>query len=453
MYKTIVIGGGPGGYVAAIRLAKLGFKVALIEKKELGGTCTNVGCIPTKALLTAAHLYNDILLKSKKFGIQVNTVSYDFNGIFKHMKKSVTLSRKGVEYLLKKNGIVLYRDKGIILDKKHVKLEKSGETINGENLILAQGSRPFIFPPFDSVEGLWTSNDVFNMKTLPDSILIIGGGVIGVEFSTFFSLLGKKVYLVELFEHILPNEDKDAAEIVKKSLTKNGTSVYEKSKVKSVEFSSGKFRSYIEKENGEEVAVETEKVILAVGRKANISDDIKELGIKISKKGIEVNRKMETSLSGIYAVGDITGEYMLAHVAMKEGIIAAENIAGKQNEMNYTAVPSIIFSNPEIASSGIKNDSEENLKSFIFPLSANARANTLGEREGFVKIIKDKNNDKIKGMTIVSPSATELITQGSIGIQSEMDVEKLSECIFPHPTLSEAIGETLEGLEDKSIHI
>jgi dihydrolipoamide dehydrogenase len=454
MYKAIIIGGGPGGYVTAIRLSKLGFKVAVIEKENLGGTCTNLGCIPTKALLTAAHFYDESLSKIKKFGINIENVSYDFSSILKHMEKSIKLSRKGVEFLLKKNNVDLYRDKGIIIDKNHVKLENDSKILEGENLILAQGSSPLIFPPFDQVEGLWTSDNVFKMDEPPQSILIIGGGVIGTEFSTFFSYLKKKVYLVELFEHILPAEDPDAASVVKKSLTKNGVSIYEKSKVTSIKNKNGGFVSTIETNDGK-IEIESDKVILAVGRKANITQDIIDLGVERNKKGIVVNKQMKTNIDNVYAIGDITGEYMLAHVAMKEGIVAAENIAGIESKISYIAVPSIIFSHPEIASTGVKENScdKEKVKIFKFPISANARASTLGERDGFVKAIKDKENDKLIGFTIVSPTATEMISQAVIAIELGLNMESVSKCIFPHPTLSESIMETFEGIEDKSIHI
>ncbi len=455
MYKAIVIGGGPGGYVSAIRIAKAGYKVALIEEKYLGGTCTNVGCIPTKALLTVAHLYNDVINKGKKFGIKVEKVEYDTTSMLKHMKKSITLSRKGIEYLLKKNNVDYYNDKGEILDPKHVKLEKNGNVFEGENLVLAHGSKPILFSPFDSIEGIWTSDNVFSMNEIPKSILIIGGGVIGVELSNFFSMLGKKVYLVELFDHILPSEDKDAAEIVKKSLIKNKVEILEKSKVINVKKIENGFKSTVEigTENKE---IESERVILSVGRKANICKDILEIGVATDKKGIIVDKRMRTNLDNVYAVGDITGRSMLAHVAMKEGIVAAENIISVDSEMDYTAVPSIIFSNPEVASSGLKEKDIKEMEKyniFKFPLAANARANTMGERDGFVKIIKEKDSEKISGISIVSPIATELITQGSIGITLGLKVESMTKCIFPHPTLSEAILEALEGTENKSIHI
>ncbi|MFO7881115.1 MAG: FAD-dependent oxidoreductase, partial [Kosmotogaceae bacterium] len=227
MYDVVVIGGGPGGYAAAIRLSKLGKKVALIEKNELGGTCTNVGCIPTKALLSASHLYSEINDKAKRFGITVEEFSYDVGKIMKHSKKATTLSRKGLEHLLNKNNVEIIKGTAEIIDKGKIRIKESGSFIEGENLILAQGSDPANFPPFEDVEGIMTSDDVFNMKKFPESILIIGGGYIGVEFATFFSSFGVKVHLVEILDQILSTEDEDVAEDIKKALKRKSVKVLE----------------------------------------------------------------------------------------------------------------------------------------------------------------------------------------------------------------------------------
>ncbi|BBE31461.1 dihydrolipoyl dehydrogenase [Tepiditoga spiralis] len=455
MFDAIVIGGGPGGYVSAIRLSQLGKKVAIIEKKAFGGTCTNVGCIPTKAMLTSAHLYSEIIEKSKKFGIEVENVNYNFKNIMKHMEKIVTSSKKGVEFLMKKNKITVYNGTAEILNKNTVKIKETNENLETKNLILAHGSVPVMFPPFDKVEGLWTSDDVFSLEKLPESILIIGGGVIGIEFSTFFSTLGKKVYVIELADHILPTEDLDVANEVKKVIKKNGVSIYEKHKVLGVEKNE---TSYITKilnsETNEEISIETEKVLMAVGRKPNITDDIKNLGVNI-ERGVISNDEMKTNIENVYAVGDIKGKIMLAHVAMFEGIVAAHNIAGEKKLMDYSAVPSIIFSNPEVASTGLREKDLDKEKVIVskFPLSANPRARTLEERYGFVKIIADKETKKILGMSVVSPNATDMIMEGVISVRNNMNIENLVDSIHPHPTLTESFLGALEGLEGMAIHL
>lgn len=451
MYNTVVIGGGPGGYVAAIRLAQLGKKVAVIEKDNVGGTCTNWGCIPTKAMLTAAHLYTDIIEKSKKMGIKVENVDYDIAGIMKHMKKSITMSKKGIEFLFKKNKIELFKEEAIIIDKNHI---KAGEnTLETENIILAHGSEPIMFPPFNKIEGIWTSNDVFKMEKTPESILIIGGGVIGLEFSNFFASLGKKVYLVELFDHILPHEDEDVAKEIKKTLKKKGVVVLEKHKVSDVKITENGYISNLE--NDDKIKeIETEKVLLAVGRKPVIPEDVKKLGIEVDK-GVKTDLKMRTNIENIYAIGDIRAQIMLAHVASFEGITAAHNIAGEEKEMDYSAVPSIIFSTPEVASTGIKEKDINPEKVIIskFPVSANGRARTMEEKDGFAKVIAEKDTGKVIGFSIVSPNATDMIMEGVLAIKHGLTVEQLANSIHPHPTLTETILGAIEGAEGMAIHI
>ncbi|SDC31590.1 dihydrolipoyl dehydrogenase [Geotoga petraea] len=451
MYNTVVIGGGPGGYVAAIRLAQLGKKVAVIEKDNVGGTCTNWGCIPTKAMLTASHLYTDIISKSKKMGIKVDNVDYDLAGIMKHMKKSVTMSRKGIEFLFNKNKIDLFKETAEIVDKNHVKAgEKTFET---KNIILAHGSEPVMFSPFNKIDGIWTSNEVFQMQEAPESILIIGGGVIGLEFSNFFASLGKKVYLVELFDHILPYEDEDVASEIKKVLKKKGVEILEKHKVADVVKNENGYISKIE--NDDKIKeIETEKILLAVGRKPVIPEDVKNLGVEI-EKGVKTDSKMRTNIDNVYAVGDIRSQIMLAHVASFEGITAAHNIAGQEKEMDYSAVPSIIFSTPEIASTGVKEKDVDPDKVIIskFPVSANGRAKTMEERDGFAKVIADKESRKVIGFSIVSPSATDMIMEGVLAVKYGLTIEQLADSIHPHPTLTETLLGAIEGAEGMAIHI
>ncbi|MDN5343392.1 MULTISPECIES: dihydrolipoyl dehydrogenase [Oceanotoga] len=455
MFDVAVIGGGPGGYVAAIRSAQLGKKVAIIEKENFGGTCTNWGCIPTKAMLAASHLYDEINNKSKKFGLNIDNVDYDVKGIMKHMNKSITMSRKGVEFLMKKNNIEVLKGTAIVKDKNHIMIKETEEVVESSNIILAHGSVPVMFPPFSEVEGIWTSNDVFMMDELPESILIMGGGVIGVEFSTFFATLGKKVILVELFDHILPYEDVDVANEVKKSLKKKGVKILEKHKVLGVEKNDDSFiTKVLDVEKNEEISFESSKVLMAVGRKPNIPQDLRDLGLEI-EKGVVTDKTLKTNIDNIYAIGDLRAQIMLAHVASMEGIVAAHNIAGEIKTMDYSAVPSIIFSSPEVASTGLR-ESDVDLEKVIiskFPVSANGRARTMEEKDGFIKIIADKSSGKVLGVSAVSPNATDMIMEGVIAVKEGLTVDKLADMIHPHPTLTESFLGAIEGAEGKAIHL
>jgi len=453
MYDAIVIGGGPGGYVCAIRLSQLGKKVALVEKEYLGGTCTNWGCIPTKAMLTSAHLFSEIKDKSKRLGVDVSDLNYRLDGIMSHMNRTVTTSRKGIELLLKKNGVDFFNDKAVVKDPHNVLLEKNNSLLEAKNIVLANGSEPSMFPPFSKVEGMWTSNDVFKLAEMPSSLAIVGGGVIGVEFATFFSTFGVKTTIVELADHILPYEDTDVAEEIRKVLKKKGVTILEKTKVVSVEKLD---KGYLLNTTGdEEITIEAEKVLVAVGRRAVLSDDIKNLGLEIVR-GVVTDRLMKTSVQGVYAIGDIRAGIMLAHVASYEGIVAAHNIAGEELEMDYSAVPSIIFSSPEVASTGLKESDLKDRSDVVvsrFPLSANGRARTILESSGFVKVLAEHGTGRVLGMSIVSPSATDLIMEAVIAVKNGLTVEQLENSIHPHPTLSETVLGALEGIEGKSIHI
>ncbi|MDD5743298.1 MAG: dihydrolipoyl dehydrogenase [Mesotoga sp.] len=453
MYDAIVIGGGPGGYVCAIRLSQLGKKVALVEKEYLGGTCTNWGCIPTKAMLTSAHLFSEIKDKSKRLGVDVSDLNYRLDGIMSHMNRTVTTSRKGIELLLKKNGVDFFNDKAVVKDPHNVLLEKNNSLLEAKNIVLANGSEPSMFPPFSKVEGMWTSNDVFKLAEMPSSLAIVGGGVIGVEFATFFSTFGVKTTIVELADHILPYEDTDVAEEIRKVLKKKGVTILEKTKVVSVEKLD---KGYLLNTTGdEEITIEAEKVLVAVGRRAVLSDDIKNLGLEIVR-GVVTDRRMKTSVQGVYAIGDIRAGIMLAHVASYEGIVAAHNIAGEELEMDYCAVPSIIFSSPEVASTGLKESDLKDRSDVVvsrFPLSANGRARTILESSGFVKVLAEHGTGRVLGMSIVSPSATDLIMEAVIAVKNGLTVEQLENSIHPHPTLSETVLGALEGIEGKSIHI
>ncbi len=451
MYDAIVIGAGPGGYVCAVKLAHLGKKVLVVEKGELGGTCTNWGCIPTKALLSGAQLLASVKEKGTRLGVKA-TPSIDFKSLKDHMQRTVIMSRKGIEYLFKKNGIDLKRGTAYFLEPWKIEIEETGEVLEAKSVVLANGSVPKLFPPFSEVDGVWTSDDVFSMEELPSSILIVGGGAIGVEFATLFSILGVEVTLVELLEHILPAEDDDVASEVRKSLQKRGVKIFESSKVSSLSKGSSGFLWKLETPRGL-VEGMSERVLVSVGRIPRIGEDLKDVGLEI-ERGVKVDSRMRANIPGVYAVGDVVGGVMLAHLAMMQGVIAAYNIAGVDKEMDYTAIPSVIFSHPEVGAVGLR---EKDLKGtdykvFKYPFSANGRARAMEEREGFVKVISD-GDGKIVGFSAVGPMATELLMEGVIAVRFGLRAEDLSLTIHPHPTLSEAVLGAFEGVADRPIHL
>jgi dihydrolipoamide dehydrogenase len=325
--------------------------------------------------------------------------------------------------------------------------------IEAKHLVIATGSVPTLFPPFNEIVGIWTSDDVFRMECLPESVLIVGGGVIGVELATFFSSLNVKVIIVELLDHILPNEDADAAQLVAKTLKRRGVEIYESSKVTSVQPIENGYRSIIETKEGQ-LEKTTEKVVVAVGRRPKIGEDLKAVGLAI-EKGIKTDETMLTNLPNVYAVGDVRGRIMLAHVAMYEAVVAAENICGKPAKMDYSAVPSVIFSEPEVASVGVKEKDVDpsTVKIFSYPLMANGRARTMLEKEGFAKFIADAKTGRILGATIVGPYATELIMEATVAVRNGLTAEQLERTIHPHPTLSETLLGAIEGVVDRPIHL
>ncbi len=451
MYDAIVIGAGPAGYVSAIKMAHLGLKVLVIEKENAGGTCTNKGCIPTKALLVVAHAFHDTKEKFRRYGIEVEKVEYSFKKIKKHMERAILSSRKGVEYLFKKNEID-YKKGTAVLEKPGI-VRLGDERYEAKNVLIATGSVPTIFPPFDEVDGVWTSDDVFKMDELPKSVLIVGGGVVGVEMANFFAALGVKTCIVELMEHILPSEDDDAVEVIKRSLKILKVEVFESSKVRSVEKTDGGYRVSVQTPN-ESFDLDVEKILLSVGRKPNVEEDVKSIGVKVGK-GIETDENLRTGVDGLYAAGDVRGRIMLAHAGFHEGIVAAYNIKGEERRVDLSSVPAVIYSSPELACVGLKekNMNRERHATAKFPISANGRAAAMGEREGFAKVVYEKSTGKVLGVTLVGPFASELIMEGTVAVKHGLTVDELAWTIHPHPTISESLLGAFEEAEGKAIHL
>ena len=452
-----ILGGGPAGYVAAIRAAGLGAEVVLVEKGELGGVCLNVGCIPTKTLLKSSELYNNIQ-QSKEFGIDASQSKMDWNISTERKNRVVKNLNRGLENILPHKGIKIIKGIGTIINSKKILVVtcESEVEVNCEKLIIASGSAPLI-PNIEGINstGVITSTDALSLNKLPDSVVIIGGGAIGLEFATMFSSIGVKTTIIEMKNKVLPIEDSEVSTELMKIMKRKGIGFKLSAAVKQIRQSEdGLEVIYSIKDKTESVSCGN--VLLAIGRKLNSESDwVKTLGLHIENGAVVVNDRMETNVSGVYAAGDIVGGKLLAHLAFMEGKTAAENALGIESMLNYNAVPACIYTNPEIASVGISE--EEAIKNGIkiktgrFNLRNNGRALSLGEREGFVKIIADENNIIIGGK-IMGHNASEIISEVTLAITLKAKADSLADMIHPHPSLSEAIWEACAEIAGRSIH-
>ena len=459
--KVVVLGGGPGGYVAAIRAAQLGGDVTLIEKSKIGGTCLNVGCIPTKVLLQSAKLLHEIK-ESDKFGIEVKgTVEVNWGKVQSRKKTVINTLVSGVKGLLSVNKVKIINGIGKFESNNIISVtSEEGETqkVEFDNVIIASGSLPFI-PPIEGkdLEGVMDSTDALSLKNIPKSMVIIGGGVIGVEFASVYSAFGCKVHIVEMLPFILPPIDRELGEMVKVNLTSEGIEIYNDCKVTKIEKVNENLNVAFSK-GTEKLNIEAEKVLVAVGRRANIKNlDLDKSGVKIEKGCIVVNDNMETNVASIYAIGDCTGKNMLAHVASEQGIVAAERIMGKNSKMDYKTVPACVYIRPELAAVGL---TEEQVKTSgipyrvgKFPLVANGKALIMGETSGVIKIIADVKYDEILGVHILGPGATDIITEGALALRLECTLEELITTIHAHPTVGEAMREAVLAVNKQAIHI
>ncbi len=459
----VIIGGGPGGYVAAIEGAKQGAKVILIEKESLGGTCLNRGCIPTKALVRSSEVY-ELVKNSEEYGIFNTSPDYDFSKIIERKNEVVKELVGGIDYLLSKNNITVFRGTGEILDKDVVFVkEKNKEvTINTKSIIIATGSSTFI-PPIKGVESknVLTSTEMLNLNRLPEKIIIVGGGVIGMEFAFICRALDADVSVVEFADDILIALDEDIRNEIREIALEKGIKVYNGSKVEEIiDTEEGKAIVVFDKE-GAKGYITGDKILMSVGRVPSYGNiDLDKLGIAINDKGrgIEVNSKMQTTAENIYAVGDVTNIIQLAHVASHQGMVAVENILGNNTEAEYSVIPSAIFTSPEIASVGIteKTAKEQGISVNVgkFPFGANGKALTQGDRRGFAKIITEENTGIILGGSIIGPHATDLIHEVAVAIKNKLTVENVINTVHAHPTTAEAVHEALLAATPKgAIHL
>jgi len=461
-FDVIIVGGGPAGYVCAIRAAQLGLATAVVERDKLGGVCVNIGCIPTKALLHSAYVANLVAHDAKELGVEVGTVKTDYGVAMRRSRKVSEQNSRGVEFLMKKHKITVLKGTATVGRNRTIRIGKD-EYQARKAVIIATGSRvkgiPQIGLEIDKTTVI-SSDEALFLEKLPASMAIIGAGAVGCEFADIFNAFGTKVTLIEALPRILPLEDAEASDALTKSYKKRGITIMAGVKVKKANVRKDKVSLEIEN-NGKTETVESEKVLMAAGRALNTEElGLKDAGVQLTDRGfIKVNlATLETTAPGVYAIGDVAGPPMLAHKGSREGVVVAERIAGHHPQaIKYDNVPSVTYCHPEVASIGLTEEQakEKKLEYQIgrFPFSANGRARTANETEGFVKIIKDKKYGEIIGAHIVGSHASEIIHELAVARENEYTVEEVDLAIHAHPTLSEAIAEAALDSMQRVIHI
>ncbi|NMP20961.1 dihydrolipoyl dehydrogenase [Sulfobacillus harzensis] len=462
-FDVIILGGGTGGYVAAIRAAQLGLKTALVDAGRVGGTCLHRGCIPTKALLHTAELYHTFQHRDE-FGITADKVGLDYDKAMAKKDKVVTQLWKGVEFLLKKNKVTVVQGWGRLVDASHVEVaQESGKTtLTAKDIVLATGSVPRELPdlPFDGKQIL-SSDHILEKTDIPKSIIILGGGAIGVEFASMYNDFGANVTLIEMLPHILPQDDEEVAGELTKMLTKRGIKILAGTKfdLKSVKKSAKGVSAKVTGPDGKVSEINGEVLLVAVGRKA-ITEDVglETVGVKVERGFVTVDDHYRTNVPHIYAIGDLIGGYLLAHVASHEGMIAVETIAGKNPELLDPArVPRVTYSRPEVASVGLTakeaQDRGYDVKVGVFPFRANGKSLILGEPDGIVKLVADKKTDALLGAHIVGPHASDYINEMALARFLEATAWEVAESVHAHPTVSEVLHEAALAVDGHAIHI
>jgi dihydrolipoyl dehydrogenase len=461
-FDVIIVGGGPAGYVCAIRAAQLGLATAVVERDKLGGVCVNIGCIPTKALLHSAYVANLLAHDAKDLGVEVGTVKTDYGVAMRRSRKVSEQNSRGVEFLMKKHKITVLKGTATVGRNRTIRVGKD-EYQARKAVIIATGSRvkgiPQIGLEIDKTTVI-SSDEALFLEKLPASMAIIGAGAVGCEFADIFNAFGTKVTLIEVLPRILPLEDAEASDALTKSYKKRGITIMAGVKVKKANVRKDKISLEIDS-NGKTETVEAEKVLMAAGRALNTEElGLKDAGVQLTDRGfIKVNlATLETTAPGVYAIGDVAGPPMLAHKGSREGVVVAERIAGHHPQaIKYDNVPSVTYCHPEVASIGLTEEQakEKKLEYQIgrFPFSANGRARTANETEGFVKIIKDKKYGEILGAHIVGSHASEIIHELAVARENEYTVEEIDLAIHAHPTLSEAIAEAALDSMQRVIHI
>ena len=457
MYDVGIIGGGPGGYVAAIKAAQLGGSVCLIEKGEWGGTCLNRGCIPTKTLFAVANLATQVQ-EAPAFGIHISgEATIDYAQVLDHKTSVIKQLTGGIAQLLKANGVDTFNGTATLTDRNSIVVSKpdgTTEQLHAKNIIIATGSEPAEPPVFDiDEEQVLTTTGILNLTELPESLLIVGGGVSGCEFASIFSALGCQVTVLELLPTILATEDVQVIRHIQLFMKRKGITIHTGAKLTHVKKSEASVTAVLE--SGEELAAE--KMLVSIGRRYNTENiGLEAVGVHTDSGKIVVDAQMQTNVPGIYAVGDVASRYLLAHVASAEGKIAAQNCLGDSVEMDYQVIPWCVFTLPEIGHVGMteKEATDEGYEVKIgrFPYAANGKALGLGETDGFVKTVSDVDSGDILGVHIVGVQASTLIHEAAIAVRLGASAEDIAHTVHAHPTLSEMVMESAEAAYGKAIH-
>ncbi len=462
-FDLIVIGGGPGGYVCAIRAAQLGLKTACVESRgALGGTCLNVGCIPSKSLLNLSENYNKAKKDFNNQGIEIDNIKLNIKKMMLNKEKSVQVLTKGVEYLLKKNKVTYLKGKGVIFSENNVVVYENNNKTSYEtkNIVIATGSTPTSLPGIEIDEkNIVSSTGALSFKEVPKDLIVIGGGYIGLEMGSVWSRLGSKVTVLEYLDFITPGMDREISNEFKKILIKQGINFKLNNKVTAVTNDKNKVTvNFTNNKTNIKDKLECDKVLVSVGRKPYTEGlNLLKLGIKKDEKGrIKVNEKLQTSVRNIYAIGDVIKGPMLAHKAEEEGIAVAEILAGQAGHVNYNVIPGVVYTSPEVATVG---KTEEQLKSENrsykvgkFPFIANSRAKVNNETDGFVKILADSNTDKILGVHIIGPHCGDMIAEMALAMEFGASAEDIARTCHAHPTHTEAIKEAALAVDKRPIH-
>lgn len=462
-YDVVIIGAGPGGYVCAVRASQNGLKAAIIDKKWLGGVCLNVGCVPSKALLKNAELAHTLRERAEEFGISFDNLKLDYASAVKRSRGVSQRLTRGVAFLMKKNNVDVFMGEAKIgADKKITVTDSEGKTqqIGAKNIVIATGSTP-VMPAAWQADGekVISYNEAILQEKLPKSAVIIGAGAIGAEFATIWNSYGVPVTMVEMLPNVLPLEDEEVSQELAKAFKKRGIEILTGHKVEAVEKSKDGVIVKVSGDGGQK-SIEAEQALVAIGFRPNSTGlGLEEAGVKLDGKGfIQVDEKLATSVPGIWAVGDVTGKVLLAHLASAQGILCADALAGRQvTPINYQNVPHATYCQPQVASFGLSEAqakaSGKEIKVGRFPFQANGKALGLGETTGFIKIISDAKYGEILGAHIIGPEASELLPELTLAQQMELTAEEIARNIHAHPTLSEVVMEAAEAVEGQSINI